>query len=295
MQFAEWLAPIVRLSKYNGQIRICDDYKVTINNSVVEDKYQLPRVNDLYASLAGGESFTRLDLSHAYLQLPLDKGSRDYVTINTHKGLFRYTWLPYGISVAPPIFQRTLENVLTGIPRVCIFLDDILVTGKTRVEYAANLRLALKRLDQAGLKLNNQKNEFFSQSVMYLGHKIDRDGLHPSDEKVKTIRDAPYPTNVREHHSWLGLLNYYGRFLCYMSTIIAPLHILLRKETTWRWENEQITAFRAAKELLQSESLLAHFDPDKPLMLACDASPYGVGAVLSHQMEDDSERQIAFA
>ena len=113
-------------------------------------------------------------------------------------------------------------------------------------------------------------------------------------EKVRAIRDAPNPTNGGELRSWLGLLNYYGRFMCNLSTILAPLYLLLRKETTWRWENEQITPFRAAKELLQSESLLVHFDPDKPLLLACDASPHGVGAVLAHHMEDDSERPVAF-
>ena len=295
VQFSEWAAPIVPVCKANGQIRICGDYKVTINRSVVEDKYPLPRVNDLYASLAGGETFSKLDLRHAYLQLPLDEGSREYVTINTHKGLFRYTRLPYGISVAPSIFQRALECVLADIPRVCIFLDDILVTGKTREEHVANLRWVLRRLDEAGLKLNNDKCEFFNQSVVYLGHKIDRDGLHPTDDKVRAIRDAPSPTNVKELRSWLGLLNYYGRFLRNLSTTLAPLHVLLRKEIKWCWGNEQASAFEAAKQLLQSDSLLVHFDPDKPLLLACDASPYGVGAVLSHQMEDGSERPIAFA
>ena len=295
VQFSEWAAPIVPVCKANGQIRICGDYKVTINRSVVENKYPLPRVNDLYASLAGGETFSKLDLRHAYLQLPLDEGSREYVTINTHKGLFRYTRLPYGISVAPSIFQRALECVLADIPRVCIFLDDILVTGKTREEHVANLRWVLRRLDEAGLKLNNDKCEFFNQSVVYLGHKIDRDGLHPTDDKVRAIRDAPSPTNVKELRSWLGLLNYYGRFLRNLSTTLAPLHVLLRKETKWCWGNEQASAFEAAKQLLQSDSLLVHFDPDKPLLLACDASPYGVGAVLSHQMEDGSERPIAFA
>ncbi|KAI0240482.1 hypothetical protein LSAT2_008781, partial [Lamellibrachia satsuma] len=260
VQFSEWAAPIVPVCKANGQIRICGDYKVTINRSVVEDKYPLPRVNDLYASLAGGETFSKLDLRHAYLQLPLDEGSREYVTINTHKGLFRYTRLPYGISVAPSIFQRALECVLADIPRVCIFLDDILVTGKTREEHVANLRWVLRRLDEAGLKLNNDKCEFFNQSVVYLGHKIDRDGLHPTDDKVRAIRDAPSPTNVKELRSWLGLLNYYGRFLRNLSTTLAPLHVLLRKETKWCWGNEQASAFEAAKQLLQSDSLLVHFD-----------------------------------
>ena len=157
VQFSEWAAPIVPALKSNGQIRTCGDYKLTINQGVVEDKYPLPRVNDLYASLTGGETFSKLDLSHAYLQLKIDEPSRDYVTINTHKGLFRYTRLPYGLSVAPSIFQRTLECVLAGIPHVCIFLDDILVTGNTQSEHVANLRLVLKRLDEAGLKLNNEK------------------------------------------------------------------------------------------------------------------------------------------
>ena len=295
VQFSEWAAPIVPVLKSNGQIRICGDYKVTINKGVVEDKYPLPRVNDLYASLTGGETFSKLDMSQAYLQLKLDEGSRDYVTINTHKGLFRYTRLPYGLSVAPSIFQRTLECVIAGIPHVCIFLDDILVTGKTQSEHVANLQLVLKRLDEAGLKMNNEKCQFFNASVVYLGHKIDRDGLHPTDEKVRAIQDAPHPTNVKELRAWLGLLNYYGRLLCNLSTTLAPLHVLLRKETKWQWGKDQSEAFRAAKNLLQSDSLLVHFDQDKPILLACDASPYGVGAVLSHQMPDGSERPIAYA
>ena len=185
--------------------------------------------------------------------------------------------------------------MLAGIPHVCIFLDDILVEAKTQGEHMANLRLVLKRLDEAGLKLNNEKCQFFNASVVYLGHKIDRDGLHSTDEKVRAIQDAPHPTNVKELRAWLGLLNYYGRFLCNLSTTLAPLHVLLRKETKWQWGKYQNEAFVAAKNLLQSDSLLVHFDQDKPILLACDASPYGVGAVLSHQMPDESERPIAFA
>ena len=185
--------------------------------------------------------------------------------------------------------------MLAGIPHVCIFLDDILVTGKTQSEHVANLRLVLKRLDEAGLKLNNEKCQFFNASVVYLGHKIDRNGLHPTDEKVRAIQDAPHPTNLKELRAWLGLLNYYGRFLINLSTTLAPLHVLIRKETKWQWGKDQSEAFRAAKNLLQSDSLLVHFDQDKPILLACDASPYGVGAVLSHQMPDGSERPIVYA
>ena len=292
VQLSEWAAPIVPVLKSNGHIRICCDHKVRRGGG---GQNTLPRVSDLHASLTGGESFPKLDMSQAYLQLKLDEASRGNVTINTHNGLFRYTRLPYDLSVGPSIFQRTLECVLAGIPHVCIFLDDILVTGKTQSEHVANLRLVLKRLDEAGLKLNNEKSEFFNASVVCLGHKINRDGLHPTDEKVRAIQDAPHPTNVKELRACLGLLNYYGNLLCNRSTTVASLHVLLRKETKWQWGKDQNDAFRAANNLLQSDSLSVHFDQDKPILLACDASPYDVGAVLSHQMPDGWERPIAYA
>ena len=292
--FSKWAAPIVPVRKGTG-VRICGDYKVTVNQAIVEDKYPLPKVDDLYTSLAGGKTFTKLDLSRAYLQLILDEESHEYVTINTHKGLFRYTRLPFGVSVAPSVFQRTLESLLAGIPNVCIFLDDILVTGKTEAEHMENLRLVLQRLQNAGLKVNKQKCEFFRSSVTYLGHRIDRHGLHPTTEKVEAIRNAPNPTNVKELKAWLCLVNYYGRYMENLSSKRAPLYMLLKKGVKWMWSKTQEDAFIEGKEALQSDALLVHFDPNKPLVLACAASPYGCGAVLSHQMPDGTERPIAYA
>ena len=195
--FSKWAAPIVPVRKGTG-VRICGDYKVTVNQAVIEDKYPLPRGEDLYASLACGSTFAKLDLSRAYMQLILDEESREYVTINTHKGLFRYTRLSFCVSVAPSVFQRTLESLLADIPNVCIFLDDILVTGKTEQEHVENLRTVLQRLENAGLRLNQQKCELFRSSVTYLGHRIDRNGLHPTADKVEAVRNAPRPTNVKE-------------------------------------------------------------------------------------------------
>ena len=161
--FSKWAAPIVPVRKGTG-VTICGDYKVTVNQAIVEDKYPLPKVDDLYMSLAGGTTFTKPCISTA----DIGEESREYVTINTHKGLFRYTRLPFGVSVAPSVFQRTLESLLAGIPNVCIFLDDILVTGKTEAEHMENLKLVLQRLQNAGLKVNQQKCEFFRSSVTYI-------------------------------------------------------------------------------------------------------------------------------
>ena len=295
MQFSKWAAPIVPVLKSDGKIRICGDYKTTVNQVSETELYPLPKIEDLFSNLAGGKLFSKLDLSHAYQQLLLDDKSKDYVVINTHKGLFRYTRLPFGIASAPAIFQRTMESLLQGIPGVAVYLDDILVSGKSEEKHLETLDLVLKRMEDAGLRLKRNKCHFMTPSVEYLGHRIDRDGLHPTDEKVRAIRDAPNPRDVTELRSFLGLINYYGKFLPQLSTVLAPLYRLLRKDERWSWKAEQIKAFKKAKSLLQEAPVLVHYDNTKEIILACDASPYGVGAVISHRMDDGSERPIGYA
>lgn len=118
VQFSDWAAPIVLVVKKDRRMRICGDYKVTINRAAKLDKYLIPRIEELFASLAGGKTFTKLDLSHAYLQIPLNEKSRHYVTINTHRGLFEYKRLPFRVASAPSIFQRVMENLLQGVSGV---------------------------------------------------------------------------------------------------------------------------------------------------------------------------------
>ena len=130
-------------------------------------------------------------MSQAYQQLCLDEDSQKYVIINTSKGLFRYNRLPFGISSAPGIFQRVIESLLQGIPKVVVYLDDILVTGSTDEEHLQNLAEVLKRIQQAGLRLKKEKCEFLAKSVVYLGHMIDEKGLHPTTDKVDAITKAP--------------------------------------------------------------------------------------------------------
>jgi len=295
VQFSEWAAPIVPVVKRDGSIRICGDYKLTINQVAQVDTYPLPLVQDILASLANGKSFTKLDLAHAYQQLPLDTDSRPYTTINTHRGLFRYTRLPFGVAAAPAIFQRTMESLLGDLPHVCIYLDDILVTGESEAAHLKNLAAVLQRLESAGVRLKREKCSFMIPEVEYLGHSISAKGVQPVTEKVRAIRDAPRPQDVSQLRSFLGMLNYYGKFLPNLATLLRPLYDLLTSSTTWSWGEAQEQAFCRAKELLSSAPLLTHYDPEKPLVLSCDASPYGVGAVLSHRMEDQTEQPIAYA
>eukprot|EP00731_Ephydatia_muelleri_P017649 Em0010g747a len=253
---SDWVAPVVPVVKGDGNIRLCGDYKVTINRVASLEKYPLPRIEDLISSLGKGKVFTKLDLANAYLQVELEQESKKYVTISTHKGLFQYSRLPFGVASAPVIFQHTMENILQGIPDVLVYLDDILVAGSS---------IVLAKLENAGIRLKRSKCHFMLPSIQYLGHHISAEGIRPADDKKRAVLDAPVPQNVPQLRSFLGLVNFYGKFLHNLADTLAPLHQLLRK-------NEH-----------------------KRLVLSCDASPYGVGAVLAHQFEDGSERPVAFA
>ncbi|XP_062389531.1 uncharacterized protein K02A2.6-like [Sardina pilchardus] len=204
VKFSDWATPIVPVVKKNGDVRICGDFKVTINPALQVEKYPIPRIEDLFASLSGGQHFSKLDLSHAYLQMPVEEKSRKYLTITTSKGLFCYNRLAFGITSAPAIFQRAMDQVLQGLPNVHCYLDDILVTGQDRLQHLKNLDAVLGRLEEFGLRVQKDKCEFFKDSLEYLGHVIDAHGLHKSPEKVRAIVEAPAPTNVSQLRSFLG-------------------------------------------------------------------------------------------
>ena len=294
VQFSSWAAPIVPVLKADKtSIRICGDFKLAVNRASKLDQYPLPRVEDLFSTLSGGKTFSKLDMSQAYQQLPLSQESKSYLVINTHRGLFRYNRLPFGVSSASAIFQRVMESLLKGIPGVVAYLDDILITGKTDKDHLKSLDEVLSRLETAGLRLKKWKCHFLRNSVVYLGHHIDSIGLSPCAEKVQAVRDAPAPTNVSELKSLLGLLNYYSKFLPNISTVLTPLYRLLRHSTPWHWGQQEMDAFQASKKLLTSAPV--RFDHTLGLSLVCDASSYGIGEVFLHQMPDGTEKPIAFA
>ena len=292
---SEWATPIVPVLKKNGNISICGDFKATVNPVLNTDQYPLPRAEDIFATLAGGKRFSTIDLAQAYLQMEVEEDSRSYITINTHRGLYRYNRLVFGIASAPAIWQRTMEQVLQGIPGTGVYLDDIIITGSDDQEHLANLDLVLDRLEKFGLHINQSKCAFFQQSVTYCGHVIDANGLHKTQAKVTAVQDAPQPENVSQLRSFIGLVNYYAKFLPGMSTVMHSLHSLLHKGARWEWTTECQKAFKEVKRLIASDCVLTHYYVKLPLKLACDASSYGIGAVMSHQMPDGSERPIQFA
>ena len=169
------------------------------------------------------------------------------------------------------------------------------MTGRSDAEHLKNLEEVLRRLKEYGIHLKREKCSFYQESVEYLGHHVDATGVHTSQKKVQAIRDAPEPTNLQELRSFLGLVNYYAKFMSNLASLLHPLHELLRADQPWRWSDDCRRAFQRAKENLSQAPVLIHYDPSLPLVLAADASASGVGAVISHQLPDGSERPIAFA
>ena len=184
---SKWAAPIVPVPKGDGKIRLCGDYKVTVNQSLEIDQYPLPKPEDLFASLSGGEKCSKIDITKAYLQMPLEEEPREYVTVNTHMGLFRYTHLPFRIASAPAIFQRTMDIILQGLSHVQCYINNILVTGADDKEHLHNLEEVLARLMKHGFQVKSSKCTFFQESVEYLGHKITSKGLHTTTKKVDAV------------------------------------------------------------------------------------------------------------
>ena len=183
-----WAAPIVTVPKGDGKLRICGDYKVTINPHLDINQYPLPKPDDLFTSLAGGQKFSKIDLTQAYQQMVLDGESREFVTINTHMDLYRNTRLPFGVASAPAIFQRTMDTILQGLSYIQCYIDDILVTGVDDEEHLRRLEEVLDRLRQHGIRVKSSKCSFFKNSVEYPCHRTTNTGLQTSSKKVEAVQ-----------------------------------------------------------------------------------------------------------
>lgn len=293
VQYSNYAAPIVVVKKANGSIRICGDYSTGLNKSLESHQYPVPTPEKIFASLSNCSIFTQLDLSDAYLQIQMDEESRRLLTITTHKGLFAFNRLCPGVKPAAGIFQQAMDTMLAGIPNVICFFDDVLIATSTIHQHQVVLLQVFERLRQFGMRVRMEKCNFFKEQVRYLGIIVDRTGQRPDPEKTAAITRMPEPSNVSELRSFLGAVTFYGRFVRDMSTIRAPLDKLLRKDVPFRWNAECTAAFKKFKEILTSELLLTHYDPELPITVAADASSTGIGAVAYHTYPDGSVKAFA--
>ena len=289
-----WVSPIVIVPKGKDKIRVCVDMRMP-NTAVMRERHPTPTMDEIIHDLTGATVFSKLDLHQAYHQVELDPESRYLTTFVTHKGLRRYTRLMFGLSSASEIFQEIIQQILAGIPGARNISDDIVVFGKDQASHDQALQQVFERLRARGLTLNQAKCVFSAPKVVFHGHTFTGAGVSPDAHKVETICNMAPPTNAGELRSLLGLTNYVSRFIPNYATITAPLRELTRQNVEWQWSDKQDTALEALKTSLSKDPVVAYYDPDKPIWITTDASPVGVGAVLTQGNDTGKQQVVAYA
>jgi len=289
----EWCSGMVCVPKPNGHVRICVDL-TALNKSVRREVHPMASVDENLAKIRGSKIFTKLDANCGFWQLPLDAESRLLTTFITPYGRFCFNRLPFGISSAPEIYQRTMSAILLGIEGVICHMDDVLIHGQTAAEHNERVRRVLTRLRDAGVTLNS-KCAFSKRTITFLGHTVTPEGIRGDPEKVSAIRDFPAPNNVTELQRFNGMVNQFMKFVPGLATLNEPLRQLLRKDTVWRWDNPQANAFQQIKDKLISAETLAHYHPNRRTIIAADACQYGLGAVMMQIDDAGNRRPVCYA
>lgn len=277
---SKWASPTVNVLKSDNTVRICGDFSGTLNKFLVPVNSPLPSIDDVIAQVGDSKIFAKLDMSNAFLQLPLDELSKPFTTINTSDGLYMYNYLPFGLSASPGLFQGYMNKLLDNIPNVIAYQDDILVLSPDEATHLDTLRRVLRTLQDAGIKLNTDKSVFFTSSVNYLGYVFDSTGVHPNSDKIRAIIEAPEPSNIKQTQAFLGMCNFYSRFIPNYSDVMQPLYQLLKKEVEFTWNQEQQKCFELIKNMFRERNVLKLYDPNHETLLETDASNYGIAAVL---------------
>lgn len=286
---SSYASPIVLVKKKNNEYRLCVDYRA-LNKKTVKDSYPMPVIDDQLDRLSGKVYFTSLDLKSGYYQIPMAEDSRHLTAFVTPDGHYEYARMPFGLVNAPAIFQHMINKAL-GKDRYDLaipYMDDLLSPASSVDEGMLKLRKILSSLLSAGLTLNITKCYFFKKNLDYLGYEVSADGLRPGSKKIEAVASFPKPTNVHQVRQFVGLASFFRRFIPGFATIAKPLTVLTRSDVTWRWDQEQDSAFQTLKEKLVERPVLALYNPKYLTEVHCDASKLGVGGILLQRPDERS-------
>lgn len=288
-----WVSPLVCVPKDSGEIRMTVDMR-RVNEAVVRERHPIPTVRDMLSNLEGAKVFSKLDLKQGFHQIELAENSRDVTTFVSPFGLFRYKRLSMGLNAAPEIFQYAVQKALAGLSGVQNLADDIILWGSSKEEHDQRAHALMQRLGSVGLTLNPSKCAFGLKSVKFLGFIVSTEGISADPRKVQSILSFGKPANQTDCRSFLGLVNFVGQFVPDLATLSEPIRRVSGKTQVFEWGTEQAAAFEAIKRRLADAETLAHFDCKAPTRVVADASPCGLGAVLT-QLRQGVERVIAYA
>ena len=281
---APYGAPVLFQKKHDGSLRMCIDYRA-LNKVTVKNKYPIPLIADLFDQLGRARYFTKLDLRSGYYQVRIAEGDEPKTTCVTRYGSYEFLVMPFGLTNAPATFCTLMNKIFHPYldKFVVVYLDDIVIYSNTLKEHVEHLRKVFKILRQNELYVKKEKCSFAKEEVSFLGHRI-RDGkLMMDNSKVKAIQEWDPPTKVPQLRSFLGLVNYYRRFIKGYSARAAPLTDLLKKNKAWEWDGRCQQAFEDLKKAVTEEPVLVLPDHTKVFEVHTDASDFAIGGVLMQE------------
>jgi len=289
-------SPILFVPKPNGRgLRLCVDYR-GLNSVTIPNRYPLPLMQELQDRVQGAQWFTKMDLKNGFNLIRIREGDEWKTAFRTRYGLYEFQVMPFGLTNAPSTFQDMMNHVLSDLLDVGVlaYMDDILVYAKTREEHDRLVNEVLRRLQNNGLAVAPEKCVWRAQEVEFLGYVIGRNGIEMSKDKVEAVLDWKSPRSLTEVQSFLGFANFYRRFIQDYSRVARPLTELTKKTDKWEWNDEAEKAFKELKARFTSAPILAHFDPQKPVVIESDASDFAIGAVLSQRDDENRLHPVAF-
>jgi hypothetical protein len=258
----------------------------------------VPHIQDYPHRLAGCTVFSKIDLVRAYHQIPVHPDDVQKTAITTPFGLFEFPFMSFGLRNAAQTFQRVMDEILMDLPLCFAYIDDILVFSETIEEHDRHLRILFTQLKKYGILLNPAKCVFRVSEVSFLGYKISSHGSQPLPDRVQDLQNSPPPETIAQLRRFLGMLNFYRRFIPQAASSQAPLHHILagpktKGTTPVPWTDALLQTFKECKASLSQAALLAHPDTSAPLTLVTDASTTAMGAVLQ-QLVNDVWQPLAF-
>ena len=291
-----WSSQTVMVQKKDGTWGLCIDYR-KLNEKTIKDAYPLTRIDENLDTLEGADWYSSLDLDMAYHQVPMDERDKEKTAFATPRGgLYQFTTMPFGLCNAASTFERIIEKALCGLQwRIAVlYLDDIVVFGKTFEQHFKNLEQVLGKLREAGLKLKPKKCNFLQKEIQFFGHIVSKAGVRTDPDKVRAVENMKTPSTVTQVRSFLGLSSYYRKFIKDYSKLAKPLFDLTKKDKKFVWDEACNKAFQELKTKLTTAPILAYPRAEgSEFVLDTDASAYAIGAVLS-QVQDGKERVIAY-